>query len=79
MGSTVDPDADTDEDLRAAVSAHLPILPVLSAQLRQTASQIERSVVEVCNSFDAIAARTQANVPERRIFWDIRPTVAGNG
>jgi methyl-accepting chemotaxis protein len=56
------------EDLRGALAANLPILPVLSAQLRQTAAQVEQAVVEVCNNFEAIAARTQANVTRTTCF-----------
>jgi methyl-accepting chemotaxis protein len=55
-------------DLRNALTANLPILPVLSAQLRQTAAQVEEAVVEVCENFAGIAARTQASVTRTTTF-----------
>jgi hypothetical protein len=56
------------EDLRSTVAANLPILPVLSAQLRETAGQVEDAVVAVCGNFGAIAARTQASVTRTTRF-----------
>ena len=60
--------ASSPEGLRNALAANLPILPVLSAQLRQTAAQVERAVVEVCENFGAIATRTQASVTRTTRF-----------
>ena len=54
--------------LQVAVAAHLPILPVLSAQLSETAAQIEQAVVEVCGNFQNIAVRTQASVSRTARF-----------
>jgi methyl-accepting chemotaxis protein len=39
-----------------------PHLDLMSRQLRQTSQQIENSVVEVCNSFEGIAARARSTV-----------------
>jgi methyl-accepting chemotaxis protein len=40
----------------------VPHLDLMSRQLRQTSQQIERSVVDVCNSFEGIAARARSTV-----------------
>jgi hypothetical protein len=58
----------TPQGLRDALAANLPILPVLSAQLRETAAQVEQAVVEVCGNFETIAARTQASVTRTTSF-----------
>lgn len=48
------------ETLKAEIAANLPVLSVMNTQLRQTAAQIETSVVEVCGSFQQMAERTRA-------------------
>jgi methyl-accepting chemotaxis protein len=40
----------------------VPHLDLMSRQLRQTSQQIESSVVDVCNSFEGIAARARSTV-----------------
>jgi methyl-accepting chemotaxis protein len=46
----------------AELARYLPHLRKMSSQLQETALQIETSVVEVCNSFEAIAERSKATV-----------------
>lgn len=52
----------TDRSLLEEVSAHLPIFKILSTQLNETASQVEKSVVSVCSSFQNIASRARDSV-----------------
>lgn len=49
-------------EVEAELSRYLPHLSRMSEQLRQTSTQIENSVVEVCNSFQGIAQRAQETV-----------------
>jgi methyl-accepting chemotaxis protein len=52
--------------LVSELQASLPMLPVLAGQLREVTSQIEKSVVQVCESFQAMAQRARqaaAQVP----------------
>lgn len=50
--------ADVEEEL----ARYLPHISRMSTQLKQTSAQIESSVVEVCNSFQGIAARAKDTV-----------------
>jgi hypothetical protein len=46
-------------DLEAELARYLPQLGRMGEQLKQTSKQIEESVVEVCDSFQGIAARAR--------------------
>ena len=48
--------------MEAEIVRYLPQLGSMSEQLKQTSKQIEESVVEVCDSFQGIAARARATV-----------------
>lgn len=52
------------EELEAEVAAHLPVLPVLREQLRETVNQVEQSVVRVCTSFQSMADRARQSVSQ---------------
>jgi methyl-accepting chemotaxis protein len=54
-----DPDAGA---IEGELFRYLPHISRMSAQLTQTSTQIESSVVEVCNSFEGIAARAKEAV-----------------
>jgi methyl-accepting chemotaxis protein len=51
-------------DLETRVGDHLPALPVLSAQLTQTAAFVERAVTGVCAGFTDMAQRARATVAQ---------------
>jgi methyl-accepting chemotaxis protein len=63
---TMDQQAQTDQTLREDLKTHLaftlPVLGVMGAQLKETASQIELAVVEVCGKFRSMADRARAGV-----------------
>jgi methyl-accepting chemotaxis protein len=48
--------------LKEEVAFALPVLDVMGTQLRQTASQIETAVVDVCNRFQSMVDRAKAGV-----------------
>lgn len=50
--------------LEVEVKAHVPVLPALRNQLTDTASEMERAVVDVCASFQGIAANARTAVDE---------------
>jgi methyl-accepting chemotaxis protein len=56
------------ENLEAEIAQYLPHFSRMSEQLRQTSSQIESSVVEVCNSFQGIAERAKQTVDRTKGF-----------
>jgi methyl-accepting chemotaxis protein len=55
-------------EAEAELARYLPHLSRMSVQLRQTAAQIEDSVVEVCKSFQGIAERSRATVARTSDF-----------
>jgi methyl-accepting chemotaxis protein len=55
-------------DAEAELARYLPHLGKMSLQLKQTAAQIEDSVVEVCRSFQGIAERSRATVARTTDF-----------
>ena len=55
-------DSDHLAALEAEVVACLPAFPVLRAQLKQTVTQVEEAVVEVCESFHSMVARARESV-----------------
>lgn len=57
-----------DHRLKTEVAAHLPALPVLRDQLRNSASQIETAVVSVCENFQGIATRARDAVSRASRF-----------
>src|ERR1035438_4143416 len=57
----------------AELARFVPHLDLMSRQLRQTSQQIESSVVDVCNSFEGIAARARSTVARTGGF------LSGNG
>jgi len=50
------------EDLKTHIAFTLPVLGVMGTQLKETASQIESAVVEVCGKFQSMADRARAGV-----------------
>lgn len=52
---------------REVLAQHIPVLPVLAAQLKEAAEQLEVAVERVCDSFEAIAFRAKKNVTEAAI------------
>jgi methyl-accepting chemotaxis protein len=52
----------TTSDGLTEFARYLPQLGKMSEQLKQTSNQIEQAVVDVCNSFQGIAARARATV-----------------
>lgn len=48
--------------LEIEVKAHLPLLPGLRSQLQESAAEMEHSVVDVCQSFQNIAAEARGTV-----------------
>jgi methyl-accepting chemotaxis protein len=48
--------------LHVEILAHLPVLPLLSTQLRETAQEIQASVATVCENFQDMAKRTRDTV-----------------
>lgn len=55
-------DPKVQEDLKIHVAHTLPVLDVMGTQLKETASQIELAVVEVCGKFQSMADRARAGV-----------------
>jgi methyl-accepting chemotaxis protein len=55
-------------EVEAELAQYLPHFSRMSEQLRQTSSQIESSVVEVCNSFQGIAERAKQTVDRTKGF-----------
>ncbi len=49
---------------RNLLAQYLPTLPVLVAQLRETNGQVEKAVVQVCDSFHSMAARARESVTQ---------------
>jgi methyl-accepting chemotaxis protein len=60
--------ADEKLEMEAELAQYLPHFSRMSEQLRQTSSQIESSVVEVCNSFQGIAERAKQTVDRTKGF-----------
>lgn len=56
------------EALSGTVAKYLPVLNVMSDQLRQTVSQIETAVIGVCTNFQEMATRTQSSVAKASQF-----------
>lgn len=52
--------------LRWEVGNQLPVLPVLSGQLRDTAAHIEQSIVRTCATFQGMSERAQQSVSAAR-------------
>jgi len=57
-----------DKSDMALLARYVPAIEKMSEQLRQTSSQIEQSVVEVCNSFQGMAERARATVAKATGF-----------
>ncbi|MGA2888356.1 MAG: methyl-accepting chemotaxis protein [Terracidiphilus sp.] len=55
-------------EVEAELAQYLPHFSRMSEQLKQTSSQIESSVVEVCNSFQGIAQRAKQTVDRTTSF-----------
>ena len=67
-------------DLRerdAELARYLPHLGKMSAQLQETAAQIETSVVEVCKNFEAIAERSKVTVKRTAAFLGRNEVTSG--
>jgi methyl-accepting chemotaxis protein len=64
--------------VEAQLAQYLPHISRMSEQLKQTSSQIESSVVEVCNSFQGIASRAKETV-ERTTGFLSRESGAPSG
>jgi methyl-accepting chemotaxis protein len=56
------------QEVETALAQYLPHLSRMSEQLKQTSSQIESSVVEVCGSFQGIAQRAKETVERTTSF-----------
>lgn len=56
------------ESIRREVSADLPLLKLLSEQVKSTAHQIEESVVSVCSTFHQISDRARQSVSRSADF-----------
>src|SRR6201996_7515518 len=54
--------------IEALVARYVPSMGKLSEQLKQTSSQIEQSVMEVCGSFQGMAERARATVAKATGF-----------
>ena len=54
--------AEKEPEVETELAQYLPHFSRMSEQLKQTSSQIESSVVEVCNSFQGIAERAKQTV-----------------
>lgn len=52
------------EELRERVAAHLPLLPVMGAQLRDTSKQVEQAVAKVGANFGQMAEQAREGVNE---------------
>ncbi len=50
------------QDLKVHIAHTLPVLGVIGTQLKETASQIEAAVFEVCGKFQGMADRTRAGI-----------------
>lgn len=61
-GHAIVPEVDTD------LANYVPHIGKMSVQLKQTSSQIETAVVEVCGSFEGIAGRVRATVSKTMDF-----------
>ena len=57
-----------DDSAAAVIAEREPVLPVLCTQLRQTAQQMDESVMEVCSSFVGISRRAKAGVARTATF-----------
>lgn len=62
MDHQVKVDPTSEGELKAQIAVALPILGVMGMQLKETASQIESAVVEVCAKFQSMADRSRAGV-----------------
>jgi methyl-accepting chemotaxis protein len=62
MDQQVQVDPACQQELKEHVASTLPVLGVMGAQLRETASQIESAVVEVCGKFQSMADRARSGV-----------------
>ena len=56
--------AERDERWRALLDEYATGLPILNQQLNETAQQVERAVVDICNAFSGMASRAQASVDQ---------------
>jgi methyl-accepting chemotaxis protein len=55
-------------DVESELAQYLPHFSRMSEQLKQTSSQIENSVIDVCNSFQGIAQRARETVDRTKGF-----------
>ena len=60
--------AEHDPEVEAVLAQYMPHFSQMSEQLKQTSSQIESSVVEVCGSFQGIAQRAKEAVARTADF-----------
>ncbi|MGA9672192.1 MAG: methyl-accepting chemotaxis protein [Terracidiphilus sp.] len=60
--------AQEEPEVQAELARYVPHFRRMSEQLKQTSSQIESSVVEVCNSFQGIAERAKETVARTKGF-----------
>ncbi len=62
--TNVDPEVVRDEPWSGLLREYAARLPVLSGQLGDTATQVEQSVLQVCEAFSGIAMRAQESVQQ---------------
>lgn len=70
QGQNVDRGCASDASLVVDIRAVLPVLPVLTAQLKEVAAQVEQSVVKVCDSFQAMALRAREAAAQVALVHD---------
>jgi len=66
------PAADDSAEIRGEVARHLPLIQLLSTQVKGTAEQIEKAVVGVCSSFQHISEQARDGVSRATSFLSNR-------
>lgn len=56
------------EEVGEALTSYLPAITIMDTQLKETAEQIERAVVDVCASFAGISMRAKESVAKTSAF-----------
>lgn len=56
------------ENVNTALLSYIPAIAIMDAQLKETVTQIEQAVVEVCGSFEAISGRARESVAKTAAF-----------
>lgn len=56
------------EKISSALTSYIPAIAIMDTQLKETASQIEQAVIDVCTSFEGISSRARESVAKTTAF-----------